>query len=178
MRVIAGTAKGRRLVGPSSSGTRPLSDRAREALFNILGGSVAGARFLDLFAGTGAVGVEALSRGAAGATFVENDRRALEDIAENLERTGFEGDVVRGDALAWVARPGGTYDLVFSGPPQWSGLWSEALVAIDAADLLAPDGTVITQLDPSEDEGDPPLAHLRRTDQRDYGRVRLLFHRR
>lgn len=179
MRIIGGSARGRRLVGPTSPGTRPLSDRAREALFNILGPqAVLDARVLDLFAGTGAVGVEALSRGAASATFVERDRTALADIRANLDLVEGESQVVPAEVLSWLRRGSGTYDVVFSGPPQWQGLWSEALAAIDAAGVLAEDGLVITQLDPKEDEGDPPLQHLHRTDTRDYGRVRLVFHRR
>jgi 16S rRNA (guanine966-N2)-methyltransferase len=180
MRVIGGSARGRRLVGPSSEATRPLSDRAREALFNILGPGIRDERVLDLFAGTGAVGVEALSRGAAHATFVERDRTALGDIRANLDTLGFTdaADVVAAEAVAWIARAPGAYDVVFSGPPQWEDLWATTLTAIDAQPaFLADGGVVITQLDPSEDEGDPPLQHLERVDERTYGRVRLLFHR-
>jgi 16S rRNA (guanine966-N2)-methyltransferase len=181
MRIIGGSARGRRLVGPSSEGTRPLSDRAREALFNILGPGIRDERVLDLFAGTGAVGLEALSRGAAHATFVERDRTARGDIEANLDLLGF-GDgatVIATDVLRWLDRARGPYDTVFSGPPQHQGLWSTTLVAIDQhPDLLADDAVVVTQLDPSEDDGDPPLEHLHRVDERRYGRVLLLFHRR
>ncbi len=180
MRVIGGTARGRRLVGPSSDGTRPLSDRARESLFNILGPGIRDERVLDLFAGTGAVGVEALSRGAEHATFVERDRKALGDIRANLDTLGFadRADVVAAEAVAWIARARGSYDVVFSGPPQWESLWATTLTAIDGQPgLLTDDAVVVTQLDPSEDEGDPPLEHLERVDERTYGRVRLLFHR-
>ena len=90
MRVIGGSARSIRLVRPSSAATRPLSDRAREALFNIVGAEVVGVRFLDLFAGTGAVGIEALSRDAASAVFVETDPDAVADIEDNLARTGLE----------------------------------------------------------------------------------------
>ena len=179
MRIIGGTARGRRLVGPSSEGTRPLADRAREALFNILGPGIRGERVLDLFAGTGAVGLEALSRGAASATFVERDRAALADIKANLATLGLPGGTVEAaDALGWIARARGQFDVVFAGPPQWAELWSRTLVAIDAhPGLVAEDGVVVTQLDPSEDAGDPDLGTLRRVDERTYGRTRLLFHR-
>jgi 16S rRNA (guanine966-N2)-methyltransferase len=181
MRVIGGTARGRRLIGPSSDGTRPLSDRAREALFNILGPGIREERVLDLYAGTGAVGLEALSRGAASATFVERDRRALGDIQANLDLLTF-GDratIVAGDALGWLlGRARGPWDVVFSGPPQYAGLWSQTLTALDQRlHLLDAGGVVTTQLDPSEDEGDPELEHLERVDERTYGRVLLLFHR-
>lgn len=178
MRIIGGTARGRRLVGPSSEGTRPLSDRAREALFNILGPGLRGESLVDLFAGTGAVGLEALSRGAAAVTFVERDRAALADIRANLDALGLTGgQVVAGDALGWVGRARDRFDVVFAGPPQWQGLWAQTLSTIDAhPDLVADGGVVITQLDPSEDEGDPPLTHLRRADERTYGRTLLLFH--
>ena len=106
MRIIGGSARGRKLVGPSSAGTRPLSDRAREALFNILGPGIRGERVLDLFAGTGAVGLEAISRGALSATFVERDRKALGDIQRNLDTLGFgdQGKAVSGDALGFLGR--------------------------------------------------------------------------
>ena len=180
MRVIGGVARSIRLVGPSSEGTRPLSDRAREALFNILGDRVPGGSVLDLFAGTGAVGVEALSRGAEKVVLVERDRGAAEDIVENLKRVDDDGrgDLRTADVFTYlrsVRRPG--FDVVFSGPPQWEGLWRTTLIEIDRTPgLLGPDGVVVTQLDPKEDEGDPPLDHLVRCDGRTYGKVRLLFH--
>ena len=181
MRIIAGSARGRRLVGPSSEGTRPLSDRAREALFNILGPGIRGERFLDLFAGTGAVGLEALSRGALSATFVEQGRDALGDVRANVKSLGFEdqGKVVAGDVFGFLARTREQFDVVFSGPPQWNDLWATTLQAIDGRDeVLADGGLVVTQLDPSEDRGDPELTTLERVDSRSYGRTLLLFHER
>jgi 16S rRNA (guanine966-N2)-methyltransferase len=181
MRVIGGTARGRKLVGPSSEGTRPLSDRARESLFNILGPGIRGERVLDLFAGTGAVGLEALSRGAASATFVEQGRAALHDIRANLDSLAFaeQATVVAGDALGFLVRARDQYDVIFAGPPQWAELWSKTLVAIDQRDeVLAEGGLVITQLDPTEDTGDPDLSVLTRVDQRTYGRTLLLLHER
>lgn len=180
MRIIGGTARGRRLVGPSSEGTRPLSDRAREALFNILGPGIRGERVLDLYAGTGAVGLEALSRGAASATFVEQGRDALGDIRQNLASLGLDGgQVVAGDVFGFLARTREQFDVIFAGPPQWGELWSKTLAAIDQRDrVLAEGGLVVTQLDPSEDTGDPELASLVRVDQRTYGRTLLLLHER
>ncbi len=96
MRVIAGVAKGRRLRAPPGSGTRPLTDRAKEGLFSSLGEKVVGARILDLFAGSGSLGREALSRGAAGATFVEKARGAAGLIRKNLDKTLLDGEVICG----------------------------------------------------------------------------------
>ncbi|HWP99918.1 MAG TPA: RsmD family RNA methyltransferase, partial [Vicinamibacterales bacterium] len=102
MRVIAGTLKGRRLAPPRWPGLRPTSDRLRETLFNVIGARVAGARVVDAYAGTGALGLEALSRGAAQVVFVERDPRAVRLVRENLARCGVEGGyaIIRGDFVA------------------------------------------------------------------------------
>lgn len=120
LRVIAGRLKGRRLAGPGWEGLRPTSDRLRETLFNVLAGSIAGARVLDAYAGTGAVGIEALSRGAAHVTFLERDPRAADLIAGNLTRCGVRDGytVLRADAGAASALPpGAVFDVVFLDPP-------------------------------------------------------------
>src|SRR5215213_10048548 len=114
MRIVAGRHKGRRLRAPAGAGTRPTADRVREALFSILG-SIDGLRVLDLYAGSGALGLEALSRGAASATFVESARPALAAIRANLDAVGEEADVVASDAIKWLRAAGGreaVYDLV------------------------------------------------------------------
>jgi 16S rRNA (guanine966-N2)-methyltransferase len=120
MRVVAGTYKGRRLTAPRGSSTRPTQDKVREAVFNLLG-PIEGARVLDLYAGSGALGVEALSRGAAAVTFVESDAAALRAIRSNLELVGAEeGKVVRANVvsfLAQAARRGESWDLAFCDPP-------------------------------------------------------------
>jgi len=129
VRVIAGTAKGARL-GRAPAGVRPVSDRVREGLFSSLGPRVEGARVLDLYAGTGAVGIEALSRGAEHATFVDDSPPAVAAVRENLRRTGFEGRgiVHRSDVLGFLRRSGGRmgeespgFDLVFLDPPYDAG---------------------------------------------------------
>jgi 16S rRNA (guanine966-N2)-methyltransferase len=122
MRVIAGSLKGRRLKSPSWSGLRPTSDKLRETLFNILATRIAGARVLDGYAGTGAIGIEALSRGADAVTFVEREPRALELVADNLERCGLrEGyAIIRADisrALARLRDAGDAFDIVLLDPP-------------------------------------------------------------
>ena len=118
MRIVAGSAKGTRLA-PVPAGTRPVSDRAREGLFSSLGPAIEDARVLDLFAGTGAMGVEALSRGAAHALFVDSAPAAVRTIAENLRRTRFsgKGEVRRSDALRALRQKLGQFDLVLADPP-------------------------------------------------------------
>ncbi|MBW2276408.1 MAG: 16S rRNA (guanine(966)-N(2))-methyltransferase RsmD [Deltaproteobacteria bacterium] len=150
MRVVAGQAKGRKLVAPSGRDVRPTSDRVREALFSTLGTAVAGARVLDLFAGSGALGLEALSRGASVAVFVDNSRRAVDAVRRNLEATGFGecARVIPGDALVVLDRLGGersAFDLVFLDPPYKSGLRLPALERLAALDLLAPSARVVAE---------------------------------
>jgi 16S rRNA (guanine966-N2)-methyltransferase len=140
VRVVAGSAKGRRLVAPAGRETRPTSDRVREAVFNSLHslGVVDGARALDLFAGSGALGVEALSRGAQHCTFVEQARPALEAIRANLAATGLadRATVVASDVLSWLARTRPEVDLAMADPPYAFDGWSALLDAI-VADVVA-----------------------------------------
>src|SRR5690349_15751863 len=155
MRVVTGAAKGRRLKGPKTEGTRPIIDRVKTALFDILSWRVEDVRFLDLFAGTGSVGIEALSRGAAAATFVELDPAALAIVRENLEHTRLaeHAEVVRGDAfvfLASAARTGRRFEMIYIAPPQYQGLAARALAALDAAPLTEPGDMVIAQAHPRE----------------------------
>src|SRR3990172_8994658 len=117
MRIVGGSCKGARVYAPRGSGTRPTSDKVREAIFAIVG-SVDGLRVLDLFAGSGALGLEALSRGAASAVFVESDPAAVRIIERNVEKLGLAGTrIVRSDALRYVAAVEEAYDLVFVDPP-------------------------------------------------------------
>ncbi len=145
MRVIAGELGGRRLVAPSGTATRPTSDRVREATFNALesAGAVDGARVLDLFAGSGALGIEALSRGAEHVTFVERDRAALDALRTNLDTLGLGADrarVVVGDASAYLD---GRYDLVLLDPPYAFDGWHELLERLDAEVVVCEAGTAV-----------------------------------
>jgi 16S rRNA (guanine966-N2)-methyltransferase len=174
MRVVGGTARGRRLHAPPGLTVRPTSDRAREAIFNSLTslGALEGAHVVDLFAGTGALGIEALSRGAASATFVEHDRTAVATIRSNLESLGFEGTVVSRDVLRWLAADAAHYDLAFADPPYVFDDWPELLAGLsaDIAVLEAKEpidvtggwrvlkvkrygGTVVTLAQPTEETG-------------------------
>jgi 16S rRNA (guanine966-N2)-methyltransferase len=117
MRVIGGEAKGRRLYSPAGKATRPFTDRLRESLFSALGERVAGSRVLDLFAGTGSIGLEALSRGAESAVFVESNRAALQALRRNVDAVGLGGEVVAGAVEQHLDHLAGPFDLVFLDPP-------------------------------------------------------------
>ena len=144
MRIIAGTFKGRRLHGPPGAVARPTSDRLRETLFNVLGPGIAGARVLDAYAGTGALGLEALSRGAAAVTFVERDPRMLRVLASNVQACGAENAcvIIRDDFLrARVAVS--MFDLVLLDPP-YDGTDLAAIVA-RGADATAAAGRLVLE---------------------------------
>lgn len=146
MRVIAGTLKGHRLQGPTWGHLRPTSDKLRETLFNILSSRVDGARVLDGYAGTGALGIEAISRGAAHVTFVERDRRAASLIAENLERCGVsEGyAIIRADVRGARARlPARSFDLILLDPPYDQPAIIDILA--DVGELVAGEGLLVIE---------------------------------
>jgi len=177
-RVIAGTARGRRLKMVPGGGTRPIGDRPKEALFNILSPVVRDTHFLDMFAGTGSVGIEALSRGAARAVFLELSQIAIKTIYTNLELTGL-GEmavVLRRDAFSFLeSEKVRKFDLVYIAPPQYQELWERAVIALDvSAHLLNPDAWVIAQIHPDEYK-DLELNHLIEFDQRKYGNTLLVF---
>ena len=178
LRVIAGTARGRKLKSVPGDATRPIMDRVKEALFSILGSFVHGSRFLDLFGGTGSVGIEALSRGAAHATFCEIDRAALQVLRDNLQHTQLvdRASVLAMDAFEFLRRPSqAAFDYIYIAPPQYKGLWKEALQLLDAnPTLLDADGIIVVQMHPREKE-DVSLANLVAYDERRYGNTLLWF---
>lgn len=180
MRVIAGSAKGRRLAAAADETTRPITDRVKAAVFSILMSQemIVGKRYLDLFGGTGAVGIEALSRGAAEVVFCERDRHTLRVLKQNLEATGLasRAQVISGDAFVYLDRNDLTpFDVIYIAPPQYQGLWRRALQALDARPaLLSPTGLAIVQIFPKEWE-ETPLANLIVSDQRRYGSTALWF---
>ncbi len=151
MRVVAGEAGGRHLVAPEGTTTRPTSDRVRESMFNMLFSlnALEGARVLDLYAGSGSLGIEALSRGAHECVFVEQDRDALETIRHNLDTIGFTNrcTVVAGDVLEWMKHRSegfGTFDLILADPPYIDEPWQSILDAI-GGQLLAENGLVVAE---------------------------------
>jgi 16S rRNA (guanine(966)-N(2))-methyltransferase RsmD len=177
-RVIAGSARGRRLKLVPGDSTRPVMDRVKEACFNIIGRDIYDARFLDLYAGTGSVGIEALSRGAARAVFVELDRLAVKTIHENLELTGLKAHAVvrRADVLQLLQQPAAeAFDFIYVAPPQYKNLWLQTLTALDTQPAWIPPGTVvIAQIDPTEQQA-VTFKHLTGYDERRYGSTLLWF---
>ncbi len=180
LRVIAGTARGRRLARVPGSGTRPIRDSVKEALFNIIGADIVDSAFLDLFAGTGSVGIEALSRGAASCLFIDSSSRAMRTVRQNLAGTGLAAGatVLQTDALSYLRRPPeSAFDYIYVAPPQYKEMWQAALAAIEAeTGWLRADGWVIAQIDPAEFQ-ELSLAELESFDQRRYGTTLLVFYR-
>lgn len=180
IRVIAGTAKGRKLKLVPGDSTRPIMDKVKEALFSILGQRIVDATFLDLFGGTGSVGIEALSRGARQVVFVELERLAIQTIRDNLKTTRLDGRAVvyRGDALQFIPKTTTPFDFIFVAPPQYKGLWSKTLLLIDAHPIWPAVAQIIVQIDPEElRDASPQLNQLELYDERRYGRTMLLFYR-
>lgn len=178
IRVIAGSAKGRRLKLVPGDSTRPVMDRVKEALFSILGRDVLDSVWLDLFAGTGSVGIEALSRGAKLAVFVEIDRLAVQTIQDNLALTRLSERALirRADAFRLLKQPPAQpFDFIYIAPPQYKSLWLHVLQALDANPAwLLPGITVIVQIDPAEQQP-VTLANLVAYDERRYGKTLLWF---
>jgi 16S rRNA (guanine966-N2)-methyltransferase len=176
MRIVAGQHKGRRLRAPAGAGTRPTADRVREALFSILG-PVDGMRVLDLYAGSGALGIEALSRGAASATFVESGRLAVAAIRANLDAIGADGaEVAASDVVGWLRNAPArqlTFDLVFCDPPYDAA----PRVVEPLGDLLpgvaGPQALIVTE----SGKRNPLALDLPLVDERTYGDTRIAIHR-
>ncbi len=181
LRVISGSAKGRRLKSVPGDTTRPITDRVKESLFDIIGSDVLDSRWWDLFAGTGAVGIEALSRGASFALFTDLNRLPVDTIKSNLASTGLasRAEVRRGDAFALLASPpAGQFHYIYIAPPQFHELWAQSLQVLDGhIGHLADDGWVIIQIAPRESH-DVPLKNLQEFDRRKYGSTLLIFYER
>lgn len=183
MRIVSGRLKGRALVAPEGQGTRPTSDRARQAIFNVLehaawGEPLAGMRVMDLFAGSGALGFEAMSRGAVFALFVETDEAARGAIRENADAFGIMGAtrVHRRSATDLGPRPGSdgeAFDLAFLDPPYGKGMGELALKTLLDGKWLAPGALVVLERGSDEPEIETP--GFERLDARNYGAARVLF---
>jgi 16S rRNA (guanine(966)-N(2))-methyltransferase RsmD len=190
VRVVGGTARGNKLSLVPGKGTRPILDRVKTALFDILRPRIAGMRVLDLFAGSGSVGIEALSQGAAHCTFIDLARPAIATIHKNLRATGFSSRavVVHANAIEYLQTTQQTFDLIYIAPPQYKGHWVEALSALASRpELLSTTGDrrdedeslalAIVQIDPKEYEP-VDLSVIREVRQKRYGNTLLIFYRR
>jgi 16S rRNA (guanine966-N2)-methyltransferase len=178
-RIIAGKARGIRLQSVPGDSTRPITDQVKEALFNILGADIQESFFLDLFGGTGSVGIEALSRGAAFVRFIEINRQAISIIKNNLKSTRLSdnSEVIQANALVYLHRkPDKAFHYIYIAPPQYKGMWKEALQNLDAhMDWLASDAWAIVQIHPVEYE-ELTLNNLVEFEQRKYGSTLLIFY--
>ena len=179
LRVISGTARGRKLKSVPGDTTRPVMDRVKEALFNILMDDVIDSNWWDLFGGTGAIGIEALSRGASFVRFTDLNRAPVETIKENVEHCGFtqRSEIRRGDAFSLLsAKADKAFEYIYIAPPQYKQMWSKALKLVDGnMNLLTEDGTIIVQIDPAEYE-QVELKNLVEGEQRKYGSTLLVFY--
>jgi 16S rRNA (guanine(966)-N(2))-methyltransferase RsmD len=179
LRVISGTAKGRKLKSVPGDTTRPITDRVKEALFNILAGDVVDSTWWDLFAGTGAVGIEALSRGASFVRFTDLNREPIETIRYNLTQCRFteRSEVQRVNSLSMLERaPDRKFQNIYIAPPQYKGIWEQAVTALDSnPGWLTEDAWVMVQIHPRENV-DLELSKLNKIDERKYGSTLLLFY--
>lgn len=185
MRVVGGSARGFRLDVVPGDGTRPILDRVKTALFDILRPRIEDKAVLDLFAGSGSVGIEALSQGAATCVFNDAGMKAVATIRKNLASTGFtdRAEVRHGDAFGFLKRAETPFDLIYVAPPQYKKLWIEAMNILDQRPQLlrAPDdpddapGLIVVQIDPKEYEP-LDLVALRETRQKRYGNSLLVFY--
>ena len=180
MRITGGSFRGRVLKVPKSDAIRPTQDRVREALFGILAPEVAGADFLDLFAGCGAVGLEALSRGARSATFVERDRRHLAVLDENLKALGAKATAVAADCYRYVETYSGPgFSIAFADPPYALGEergYAGTLAALAGRGVVRPGGLFVAEMTAVQRAEDTPGWDLLR--DRTYGKTRLCIWRR
>lgn len=181
LRVIAGKAKGRKLKSVPGDTTRPITDRVKESLFNILAGDVIDSNWWDLFGGTGAVGIEALSRGASFVRFTDLNRAPIETIRSNVEHCGFksQAEIRRADAFAALSsKADRQFEYIYIAPPQYQDMWAKAVELVDEnMDWLSEDGWVLVQIAPREYKA-LSLENLEELEQRKYGSTLLVFYER
>jgi 16S rRNA (guanine966-N2)-methyltransferase len=179
LRIIGGIAKGMKLKDVPGDSTRPITDMVKEALYNIIGSDIEDAKMWDLFAGTGSVSLEALSRGAAYAKLTDLNRNAIQTIRENLEKTRLvdKAKVIRGDVFNLLRqRPDTEFDYLYVAPPQYKEMWIEAMILIDQnPDWVSEDGWVIVQIHPREYKA-LELDHFELIEERKYSNTLLVFY--
>ena len=177
-RIIAGSLKGLRLESIPGDKTRPITDRVKENLFNIIGNDIIDSSFLDAFAGTGSVGIEAYSRGAEFIQFIEKNQKSFSILGKNLEYISNQNayNLINTDAFEFIKSCSfNRFDYVFIAPPQYHRMWIKALNIIDEnKDLLHNDGWIIVQIDPVEYES-IKMVNFIEFDQRKYGSTLLIF---
>ena len=171
MRVITGTARGRRLKTPEGMDIRPTTDNVKESVFNILQFDIEGRRVLDLFAGTGQLGIECLSRGAKEAVFIDQSRDAVKIVKENLKACGFSAPVLQQDAISYL-NACGKFDLIFVDPPYDAGLYKTVLEKINSIDILSEGGIILCESRRETEMPDMQAPYLKRKEYR-YGKVKL-----
>ena len=180
LRVIAGSAKGMRLKPVPGDSTRPIMDRVKESLFSIIGQDIVDSVFLDLFGGTGSVGIEALSRGAEHVLFIDNNRRAIKILRENLVHTRLhdKATIIQRDAFDLISQvPDKLYHFIYIAPPQYKKMWIKALQTLDSnMDWHHDKTTIIVQIDPDELDPSIRFQNLVEYDRRKYGRTMLIFY--
>ena len=174
MRVITGTARGRKLKAPEGMDIRPTTDNVKESIFNIIQFDIEGRRVLDLFAGTGQLGIECLSRGAREAVFVDSSREAVKIVKENLKTCGFNAPVLQMDALSYL-RSCGKFDLILIDPPYDSGMYEIVLETINSVDILSDGGIIMCES--RQKKSLPEMkAPYRKVKEYNYGKLKLCLY--
>lgn len=176
MRVITGTARGRRLITLEGEDVRPTTDRVKEALFSIIQFEIEGRKILDLFAGSGQLGIEALSRGAKSAVFVDLSKKSVEVVKQNLESTGLGKNaiVLNTDSIAFAASRADRYDIAFLDPPYRTGLLQKALPL--TANIMNEGGVIICEA-PFDEELPEEAGSFKMTKEYKYGKIKLVTYR-
>ena len=174
MRVITGSARGRKLKTPENYDIRPTTDNVKESVFNIIQFDIEGRRVLDLFAGTGQLGIECLSRGASSAVFVDQSREAVKIVKENLKACGLSGTVVQADAMSFL-RTCGKFDIIFVDPPYDSDLYESVLNTVNSIDILSDGGIIICESRRERALPDMTAPYKKRKEYT-YGKVKLCIY--
>lgn len=174
MRVITGTARGRRLKTPDNYDIRPTTDNVKESVFNIIQFDIEGRQVLDLFAGTGQLGIECLSRGAADAVFVDRDRDAVRIVKDNLKTCGMKATVLQEDSISFLNHCG-KFDVIFIDPPYDSDLYESALKIINLVDILSEGGIIICEA--RREKVLPEMTEpYRKRKEYNYGKVKICIY--
>lgn len=171
MRVISGTIRGKRLKEPSDYSIRPTTDKVKESIFNIIQFDLEGRNVLDLFAGTGQLGIECLSRGAASVTFVDQSKEAISIVKQNLKTCGLEARVVQDDSIAFLSR-GTKYDIIILDPPYATNLLDKALEIINSVDILSEGGIIMCESAREKHMPELKMPYFKRKEY-NYGKVKL-----